>query len=66
MAVAAIATGNGATGTWSAEMPSLLGTPIDHVMTSTHWKATGSLVLRSMADSGSDHRPLIVQLEPVG
>ena len=63
---AAIATGNGATGTWSAEMPTLLGTPIDHVMTSTHWKATGSLVLRSMADSGSDHRPLIVQLEPVG
>ncbi|MHC3000307.1 endonuclease/exonuclease/phosphatase family protein [Microbacterium sp. HJ5] len=62
---AAIATGNGAIGTWSAGMPSMLGAPIDHVMTSTHWRATGSLVLRSMDDSGSDHRPLIVQLEPV-
>nr|BFF11931.1 hypothetical protein GCM10025699_32340 [Microbacterium flavescens] len=62
---AAITTGNGSIGTWSAEMPSVLGTPIDHVMTSTHWEATGSLVLRSMDGSGSDHRPLIVQLEPV-
>lgn len=61
----AIATGNGSVGTWSSEMPALLGTPIDHVMASTQWKATGSLVLRSMDDSGSDHRPLIVQLEPV-
>ena len=63
---AAIATGNGASGTWSASVPAILGTPIDHVMTSTHWEATGSLVLRSMDDSGSDHRPLIVQLEPRG
>lgn len=62
---AAIATGNGASGTWSASVPAMLGTPIDHVMTSPQWKATGSLVLRSMAASGSDHRPLIVQLEPV-
>ncbi|MCW3494093.1 endonuclease/exonuclease/phosphatase family protein [Microbacterium sp. SSM24] len=61
----AVATGNGAVGTWSAAMPALLGTPIDHVMTSPHWEATGSLVLRSMDDSGSDHRPFIVQLEPV-
>lgn len=61
----AVATGNGAIGTWSAAMPALLGTPIDHVMTSSHWEPTGSLVLRSMDDSGSDHRPFIVQLEPV-
>ncbi|WP_374314983.1 endonuclease/exonuclease/phosphatase family protein [Microbacterium sp.] len=62
----AVATGNGAIGTWSAAVPALLGTPIDHVMTSAHWEATGSLVLRSMDDSGSDHRPFIVQLEPAG
>ena len=43
-----------------------LGAPIDHVMASSHWKPTGSLVLRSMDGSGSDHRPLIVQLEPAG
>ncbi|QKJ19125.1 endonuclease/exonuclease/phosphatase family protein [Microbacterium hominis] len=58
-------TGNGAVGTWSSEVPSLLGAPIDHVMASSHWKATGSIVLRSMDGSGSDHRPLVVQLEPV-
>ncbi|GAA1992483.1 endonuclease/exonuclease/phosphatase family protein [Microbacterium pumilum] len=59
-------TGNGAIGTWSTDMPALLGAPIDHVMASSGWKATGSLVLRSLGDSTSDHRPLIVQLEPAG
>ena len=58
-------TGNGSVGTWSTEMPALLGAPIDHVMASSNWQATGSLVLRSLAGSDSDHRPLIVQLEPV-
>jgi endonuclease/exonuclease/phosphatase (EEP) superfamily protein YafD len=57
-------TGNGSIGTWSTEMPALLGAPIDHVMASSHWKPTGSLVLRSAGASSSDHRPLIVQLEP--
>ncbi|GAA1958968.1 endonuclease/exonuclease/phosphatase family protein [Microbacterium deminutum] len=59
-------TGNGSVGTWAVDMPALLGAPIDHVMASSGWKATGSLVLRSLADSTSDHRPLIVQLEPAG
>ncbi len=58
-------TGNGGVGTWTAEIPALVGAPIDHVMASSHWKPTGSLVLRSMDSSGSDHRPLIVQFEPV-
>jgi endonuclease/exonuclease/phosphatase (EEP) superfamily protein YafD len=62
---AAVETGNGAIGTWSATMPALLGAPIDHVMASGHWRASGSLVLRSLDASGSDHRPLIVQYEPV-
>ncbi|NII71398.1 endonuclease/exonuclease/phosphatase family protein [Microbacterium ulmi] len=60
------ATGNGSVGTWSTDMPALLGAPIDHVMTSKNWTPTGSLVLRSLDGSGSDHRPLIVQLEPAG
>lgn len=63
---AASATGNGAVGTWSTSMPAVLGSPIDHVMHSRHWQATGSVVLRSMDGSGSDHRPVIVQLEPTG
>lgn len=61
---AAVETGNGSLGTWSTELPALLGAPIDHIMASSHWRATGSLVLQSLDDSGSDHRPLIVQFEP--
>lgn len=63
---AAAATGNGGVGTWSTKIPALLGAPIDHVLVSEQWRATGSAVLKSLDDSGSDHRPLIVQLEPVG
>ncbi|BDV30996.1 endonuclease/exonuclease/phosphatase family protein [Microbacterium terricola] len=63
---AASETGNGAIGTWSTEFPALLGAPIDHVMAGSDWKATGSLVLTTLDDSGSDHRPLVVQLEPAG
>lgn len=62
---AAAATGNGAVGTWPSDVPELLGAPIDHVMTAKGYRATGSVVLSSTGDSGSDHRPLIVQLEPV-
>jgi len=63
---AAASTGSGAVGTWSTNFPALLGAPIDHVMASTRWVATGSVVVRSTDDSGSDHRPLVVQLEPTG
>lgn len=62
----AAATGSGAVGTWSTAYPTLLGAPIDHVMASTQWVATGSVVVRSTDNSGSDHRPLVVQLEPAG
>ena len=61
---AASETGNGSVGTWTTAIPALLGAPIDHVMTSDSWNATGSIVLHSLDGSGSDHRPLIVQLEP--
>lgn len=63
---AAASTGNGAVGTWPTDLPALAGAPIDHVMTSRGWRATGSVVLRSLDESGSDHRPLVVQLEPTG
>jgi endonuclease/exonuclease/phosphatase (EEP) superfamily protein YafD len=63
---AAVETGNGALGTWTTEVPAILGAPIDHIMATKQWRATGSLVLRSLDGSGSDHRPLIVQFEPVG
>jgi endonuclease/exonuclease/phosphatase (EEP) superfamily protein YafD len=58
--------GNGAVGTWSTRIPALLGAPIDHVMTTSDWTVTGSVVLGSLDDSGSDHRPLVVQVQPTG
>jgi endonuclease/exonuclease/phosphatase (EEP) superfamily protein YafD len=63
---AAADTGNGALGTWSTAIPTLAGAPIDHVLVSPYWRATGSAVLKSLDSSGSDHRPLVVQLEPAG
>jgi endonuclease/exonuclease/phosphatase (EEP) superfamily protein YafD len=63
---AAKTTGNGAVGTWDTAWPALLGTPIDHVMATDAWTATGSVVLTSLDGTASDHRPVVVQLEPTG
>lgn len=60
---AAAQTGSGGVGTWSTAWPALLGTPIDHIMATDRWTATGSVVLGSLDASGSDHRPLIVQYD---
>ncbi|GGO59320.1 hypothetical protein GCM10010910_02000 [Microbacterium nanhaiense] len=61
---AASRTGNGAAGTWPTSVPELLGAPIDHVMATSNWSISGSAVVGN-AD-GSDHRPLVVQLDPAG
>ncbi|NKF33496.1 endonuclease/exonuclease/phosphatase family protein, partial [Pseudomonas sp. BGM005] len=55
---------NGYSGTWPSSLPTLLSTPIDHVMASPNWTPTGSVVIDDAG--GSDHRGLIVQLEPTG
>jgi len=60
----ASSTGDGMMGTWPASVPALLGAPIDHVMASDNWRATGSVVLEDAG--GSDHRALVAQLEPAG
>ncbi|PVE92252.1 endonuclease/exonuclease/phosphatase family protein [Microbacterium sp. TPD7012] len=57
-------TGNGMTGTWPSSLPPLAGAPIDHVMVSQNWTPSGSVVLDDAG--GSDHRALVVQLEPAG
>jgi endonuclease/exonuclease/phosphatase (EEP) superfamily protein YafD len=41
----------------------MLGAPIDHVMATPDWTVSGSVVMRSLDGSGSDHRPIVVQLE---
>jgi endonuclease/exonuclease/phosphatase (EEP) superfamily protein YafD len=56
------ASGNGAVGTWPTRIPSLVGAPIDHVMATPDWNVTGMRVVTETDDSGSDHRPVIVQL----
>jgi endonuclease/exonuclease/phosphatase (EEP) superfamily protein YafD len=58
----ASSTGNGMLGTWPSNVPALLGAPIDHIMASENWRATGSEVLEDAG--GSDHRALVAQLEP--
>lgn len=55
-------TGNGAVGTWSSAFPLLLGTPIDHVMATDSWTATGMRVIDDDSLDASDHRPILVQL----
>ncbi|MFF5626012.1 endonuclease/exonuclease/phosphatase family protein [Microbacterium sp. LWH10-1.2] len=61
---AASRTGNGFSGTWPSSLPELLSAPIDHVMASQNWTPTGSSIIGDAA--GSDHRGLVVQLEPAG
>ena len=61
---AAASTGNGMIGTWPADLPRLAGAPIDHIMSSPEWKATGTVVLEE--SGGSDHRAVIAQLERAG
>lgn len=63
---AAQSTKNAAVGTWPAMLPALLGAPIDHVMTTSDWQVTGMRVIESHDTSGSDHRPIVVQLSPRG
>lgn len=59
---AALASDNGAVGTWPTRLPALLGAPIDHVLASANWRVTGMRVIESEDASGSDHRPVLVQL----
>lgn len=63
---AASDSGNGGVGTWPTDAPALLGAPIDHVMATPDWTVSGSVVMRSLDGSGSDHRPIVVQLERTG
>jgi endonuclease/exonuclease/phosphatase (EEP) superfamily protein YafD len=63
---AARATGNAAVGTWPTNFPQLLGAPIDHVLATPDWEIVGFRVIGSVDGAGSDHRPVVAQLRPVG
>ena len=59
---AATASGAGAVGTWPTAVPALLGSPIDHVLATPNWRVGGVRVIKSLDDSGSDHRPVVATL----
>jgi endonuclease/exonuclease/phosphatase (EEP) superfamily protein YafD len=59
---AGAASGNGSVGTWPTSIPALVGSPIDHVMATPDWTTTGMRVVTETDGTGSDHRPVIVQL----
>ena len=61
---AAVATGSGAVGTWPASAPSLLGSPIDHVLSTPNWQVDSMRVIDSRDRAGSDHRPIVATLSP--
>ncbi|MCU1560613.1 endonuclease/exonuclease/phosphatase family protein [Mycetocola sp.] len=56
------ASGNGSVGTWPTGIPALIGAPIDHVMATPDWQTTGMRVVTETDGTGSDHRPVLVQL----
>jgi len=56
----------GGLGTWPAFLPQALGSPIDHVVHSAAWRTTGFRVIGTLDGSGSDHRPILAQLDPAG
>jgi endonuclease/exonuclease/phosphatase (EEP) superfamily protein YafD len=60
---AALELGAAGLGTWPAALPSWLGSPIDHVLASEGWTATGIALIDG---AGSDHRALVAQLTPTG
>ena len=61
---AALRAHSAAVGTWPTSVPALLGTPIDHVMTTKNWKVVAMRVIENLDAAGSDHRPIVVRLRP--
>jgi endonuclease/exonuclease/phosphatase (EEP) superfamily protein YafD len=61
---AGLATGSGAVGTWPTDFPALLGTPIDHVLSTPNWTVQSFRVLSTADAAGSDHRPIVAVLSP--
>ncbi|WEO78534.1 endonuclease/exonuclease/phosphatase family protein [Cryobacterium sp. SO2] len=63
---AALSAGSAAAGTWPAWAPTLLGTPIDHVLATADWQVDSMHVISTEDAAGSDHRPIVATLSPAG
>lgn len=60
---AALAAGGAAVGTWPASVPPWLASPIDHVLTGSAWSVRAASVVTTVDDAGSDHRPIVAELD---
>jgi endonuclease/exonuclease/phosphatase (EEP) superfamily protein YafD len=63
---AGLASHGAAVGTWPTNLPQLLGAQIDHVMYGSAWKTVSMHVIGTEDRAGSDHRPIVATLAPVG
>lgn len=52
----------GSVGTWPADLPPWIGSPIDHVLVGSGWTARSVQVVTS-SRGGTDHRPIVAVLE---
>ncbi|KGJ81131.1 hypothetical protein GY21_01870 [Cryobacterium roopkundense] len=59
---AALAAGSGGLGTWPTKLPAVLGSPIDHIMTTPNWTVQNMRVIESLDAAGSDHRPIVATI----
>jgi endonuclease/exonuclease/phosphatase (EEP) superfamily protein YafD len=59
---AAAAAGSGGLGTWPTRVPSLLGSPIDHILATANWQVQNLRVIDTEDAAGSDHRPIVATL----
>ncbi|RFA14031.1 hypothetical protein B7R22_10435 [Subtercola boreus] len=59
---AALTAGTAALGSWPTWLPALVGTPIDHVLTTGGWRVVSAEVIQSEDGTGSDHRPITATL----
>ena len=62
---AALSTGSAAVGSWPTSLPPLLGSPIDHVLSTSNWHVQSMGVIESEDAAGSDHRPIVAELSPI-
>lgn len=60
---ASLNAGAAAVGTWPASAPPWLASPIDHVLAGSAWSVRGAYVVTSFDDAGSDHRPIVAELD---
>lgn len=60
---ASLEVGAAAVGTWPVSVPAWLAAPIDHVLIGPAWTVRGVSVVTSLGGDGSDHRPIVAELD---